>query len=285
MTGAPEVSSSLAQLVRARDRERFQTALFAPASRREALFALYAFNYEVAKTREMVREPMLGRMRLQWWREAIAAIYEGGPLRRHEAVEPLAAAIRAHGLTRAHFEALIEAREADLADAPPPTLAALAAYAEDSAGRLVLLALEILGVRDGDAAAAGREVGIAYAMAGLLRAVPFHARQRRLYLPADLVAEARLDVARGLFELKTSRELREVVAQVAAQARGHLAAARARRRAVAMPARPALLPAVLADRWLERLARVGHDPFDPRLAAPEQGQILRLALTAWRGRY
>ena len=69
--------------MRHHDRDRFQTALFAPAERREALFALYAFNYEIARVREAVREPMLGQIRLQWWREAIAAAYAGEPPRRH----------------------------------------------------------------------------------------------------------------------------------------------------------------------------------------------------------
>src|ERR671936_425398 len=75
--------SPVAALVRRHDRDRFQTALFAPAARREALFALYAFNYEIARVRERVREPILGRIRLEWWRETIAAAYEGGPVRRH----------------------------------------------------------------------------------------------------------------------------------------------------------------------------------------------------------
>jgi phytoene synthase len=43
--------------------------LFAPAPRRVLLFALYAFNAEVARIAETVREPMLGAIRLEWWRE------------------------------------------------------------------------------------------------------------------------------------------------------------------------------------------------------------------------
>ena len=65
--------SPLARLVRRHDRDRFLTALFAPAERREDLLALYAFNYEIAKTREVVSEPVLGQIRLQWWRETIDA--------------------------------------------------------------------------------------------------------------------------------------------------------------------------------------------------------------------
>src|ERR671922_1960026 len=85
--------SPVAALVRRHDRDRFQTVLFAPAARREALFALYAFNYEIARVRESVTEPMLGQIRLQWWRESIAAAFDGGPVRHHFVVEALAAAI------------------------------------------------------------------------------------------------------------------------------------------------------------------------------------------------
>src|ERR1700724_581966 len=106
--------SPVAALVRRHDRDRYQTVLFAPAARREALFALYAFNYEIARVRESVREPMLGQIRLQWWREAIAAVYAGAPPRRHAVVEPLSVAIRARDLSRKHFDRLIDSRERDL---------------------------------------------------------------------------------------------------------------------------------------------------------------------------
>src|SRR5690348_12565266 len=103
--------SGLANLVRRQDRERYLTALFAPAGRREALLALYAFNHEVAKTREVVREPTLGQIRLQWWRDALEEIHDGRSPRRHEVVEPLAQAIRAHALPKAGFERLLVGRE------------------------------------------------------------------------------------------------------------------------------------------------------------------------------
>src|SRR6476646_11243538 len=139
----PPGLSRLGELVRQHDRDRYQTALFAPVDRREALFALYAVNYEIARVRESVTEPMLGQIRLQWWRETIAAAFEGGPVRNHIVVEPLTAIIRELALSRAHFERLIDARETDLAEDPPASLAALEDYAEASSARLVYLALEI----------------------------------------------------------------------------------------------------------------------------------------------
>src|SRR5437868_8779988 len=143
----PEDASSLLGLVRRHDPDRYQTALFAPAERREALLALYAFNYEIARVRETVSEPMLGQIRLQWWREVLDAVYAGMPLRQHPVVLPLSAAIREFALSRGYFDRLIDSRERDLADAPPASLGALEAYAEESSTPLIRLALEVLGVR------------------------------------------------------------------------------------------------------------------------------------------
>jgi NADH dehydrogenase [ubiquinone] 1 alpha subcomplex assembly factor 6 len=272
---------TLARDLRRHDRDRYLTTLFAPAERRSALIALYAFNFEVAKTREIVREPLLGRIRLQWWRESIDAIYRGAPLRQHEVMAPLAAAIRRHDLTRYHFDRLIDAREADLAEEPPADLAALERYAEDSAARLVRLALEILDARDAESAEAGRHVGIAWSLVGLIRALPVHAGLRRLSLPADLVAETGLDMARFL-EAKPSPALSRIVERLATRAREQLVAARARRGAVARGALPALLAARLADFHLARFARAGYDPFAPALARPDTLAGWRLASAAWR---
>jgi NADH dehydrogenase [ubiquinone] 1 alpha subcomplex assembly factor 6 len=276
--------SAVARLVRQHDRDRFLTALFAPAERRQDLFALYAFNYEIARVREVVSETLLGRIRLQWWRDALDEIYGARAVRRHEVVEPLAAAIRGRGLSRAHFDRLIDAREQDLADERLPSLAALEAYAEATSSRLLFLALEVLGESGATALAAARAAGIAYALAGLLRAIPFHARAKRLYLPQDRVAAAGIAVDRELFELRSSLALRRVVAEVAALAQRHLDESGATRSVVARRALPALLPAVLARADLARLARSGFDPFDPRLARPDPLRSWRLTLAMLRRR-
>lgn len=275
--------SPAAALVRRHDRDRFQTALFAPVAQREALFALYAFNYEIARVRETVREPMLGRIRLQWWREAIDAACEGGTVRQHEIVVPLTAAIRERSLSRSHLDALIDARESDLDPDPPATLAALDAYAEGSSARLMLLAGEILGA-SGAAAAPLRDAGIAYGLAGLLRAMPYHAAAGRSYIPADLAAETALNPA-DYRSHRSSQPLRAAAAVLAERAERHLASARRQRAAIPRRAWAAVLPAVVASRFLRRLRRAGDDPFAPGLAAPDPMQSWCLLFASLRARF
>jgi phytoene synthase len=276
--------SSLADLLRRHDRDRYLCALFTPEERRAAAIALYAFNYEIAKTREVVSEPLLGRIRLQWWREAIAEAYGGATAREHEVMTPLASAIRQYRLSREHFDAMIDAREMDLDDAPPASMAALDDYCASTSGRLQRLVLEVLEAGGQDAAEAAREVGIAYTLVGLIRAISFHARARRSFIPADIAAEVGLDVA-TVFELKPSPALAAAVERLAGRASHYLASARSRRQRLPRNAFPALLPARAASGYLRDIKAARHDPFDPRLAASGSRTVFRLAWAAVTRRY
>ena len=68
--------------VRAADRDRFLAALFAPEPQRRGLLALLAFDHELSRTRNVTREPMLARIRLEWWREAVAEAAGAGQAAR-----------------------------------------------------------------------------------------------------------------------------------------------------------------------------------------------------------
>jgi phytoene synthase len=271
--------SVLIELLRRVDYDRYLCALFAPPERRPALFALLAFNHEIARVREAVSEPMLGQIRLQWWRESIEGIH-GGTVRRHEVVEPLAEAVGRHGLSRAHLDALIDARERDLDDAPIADLAALEAYAEATAAPLAALMVEALG---GETCEAARHAAVAYALVGLMRAVPFHAAQSRLYLPADRLAARSLSPTEALSG-RFSAPLGTVIGEVLDLAGQRLEAARGSKNGAPRSVRPALLPGKLAAMYRARLTALGNNPYDPRAAISPLRRQLALTgseLTGW----
>lgn len=275
--------SYCAELVRRHDHDRFLCALFAPAEEREALFALYAFNLEVARVRESVREPLLARMRLQWWRELIEGIYAGAAPREPVGAA-LAAAIARFDLACEPFARILAGREFDCDDHPPATLAELVDYAAATSSPLVGLSADILGARGDGVERAAHHLGIAWALTGLIRAVPFHARAKRLYLPAALNREAGLDVF-AMFERGPAPGLSNVVTAVADSARDHLVKARGERAGVPVAALPAFLPASLAEYHLKRIARAGDNPFDPRVQAAGPGRHIGLLLSRLRRRY
>lgn len=275
--------SYIAEQVRRDDHDRYLTALLAPAAVREDLLALYAFNAEVAKVRESVSETLIGRMKLQWWRDVIAAAYEGGGAPKgNPVVTALAGIIARHTLARDDFETLLDTRVRDMDDEAFHTALDLEAYAEGTSAPLTALALQILGARDAQSRGAGRHVAIAWALTGMLRAVLFHARANHVLLPEDLLARESL-TPHDVQERRNAARLARVVAEVAQTAEAHLAKARAHtgvpRRAV-----PALLPATLADRYLDGLRRRAYDVFDPRHAL-QRPAVGRLIWNAWRGRF
>jgi 15-cis-phytoene synthase len=248
-------------LVRAADKDRFLATLFAPAEHRGGLFALYAFNIEVSRVREVIREPLSGEIRLQWWSEVL-----GGEGRGEVAANPVAAALTAamarYALPRERLAALLEARRFDLYDESMATLAALDGYAEGTASNLIALAAQILnGGRDAGIGALAHHAGLAYAIAGLLKALPTHTARGQLYVPVELLERhgARTDAPGG----KATPELRAALAELRLIARQHLA--KARELVAAAP--PAVIPALLvlapAAAMLTRMERRDYDPFVP----------------------
>ncbi len=268
--------SYIADQVRRDDHDRYLCTLFAPAAVREDLFALYAFNAEVAKVRESVSEHLIGRMKLQWWRDLIAAIYEGRDVPKgNPVVEALADLIRRRELDRADFDTLLETRERDVGDEGFHDVADLESYADGTSARLTSLALQLLDVSDEATRVAGRHVGIAWALTGLMRAVLFHARANRVPLPQDLLADASL-TAHDVQERRNAARLGKVLEQVAHTARAHLDKARTYRGRVDRRALAALLPGTLADAYLSGLQRRNYDVFDPRhaLQRPAVGRLI-----------
>lgn len=267
--------------VRRHDHDRYLSALFLSADRRAPAMALYAFNLEIARTREIVSEPLLGQIRLQWWRETIEGIYAGTP-REHPVVEALSSTIGKHDLQRDGLERLIDAREADLDDTPPQDLDALAQYAEATSGELSALVMHCLSEPGGTAVTAARNVGTAWAIVGLARAVAFHAQTQRLYVPDELLSEYEVE-RRKLFDLKPSPGLNRAISAMIARADDLLADARGAAADIPRPARRGLLLASIADRHIAAIRKAGFDPFALPAALPSS--VLRLLWQSWLGRY
>ncbi|MDO8421106.1 MAG: phytoene/squalene synthase family protein [Parvibaculum sp.] len=268
--------------VRRMDHDRYLTALLAPSPARGKLIALYAFNAEIARVREMVSEPMLGQIRLQWWREALEGIAQG-EVRGHEAAVGLAEAFSAEDLDVAGLTALIDARERDLDDEPFADMTALNEYCSKTSSGLMRLAARALsphGVADDII----DNAGIGYALTGLLRALPVHASQGRLYLPLDLLGQHNVD-PHTIFAGEMSDGLRAIIGVVAAEARERLKAARAVSPNAPRNVLAALWPASLCDAYLDRITAPGFDPFRQAVEVPVFRRQLRLLGRKFAGRF
>ena len=247
-----------ANVVRTRDRDRYVADLFAPPALRKHLFALHAFDLETARVARIVSEPKLGEIRLQWWRDALAARDGGG--------NPVAAAaiatLEAFALPAAALDMLVEARIFDLYDDPMPTLDALEAYAGETASALLQLAAIILaGGRDPGSADAAGYGGVGLTLVALLQALAVDPGAGK-YVPEELLE--RHGVSRAdLAARRTSPEVLALTADLRSIAGRHLERAAAACASLPTATDPAFLPLALARARLDRLARNAARPFAP----------------------
>ena len=243
-----------ADIVHTADRDRYLADLFAPAAARPHLFALHAFNSEVARIRDSVSEPALGEIRLQWWHDALHGDPGGHPV-----ASALKQAIETFRLPLDAFDNLLEARKFDLYDDPMPSLNDLEGYAGETSSALMQLATIVLagGEDPGTTELAGHG-GVAYALAGLLGALPRHAERRQSYLPGDLVAAHGVDLD-DVFAGRTTPPLLALLSEMRSIVRRHLDIARKLIAGIDQALMPAFLPLALVEPRLRILEKPGFD--------------------------
>jgi 15-cis-phytoene synthase len=252
----PSAFDHCAALVREFDRDRYLASLFAPEERRGALYALYAFNAEIARVREVAREPMPGEIRLQWWREVLAG-ERSGEAKAHPVAATLMEALSRHELSPQPLVQLIDAHAFDLYDEPMASLGDLTRYGIQTEGTVFGYAGVILGVDAGDVGNRVMNAGAAFAIAGAMSRLARHAAHRQLYVPLELLRQHGVD-RETIFAGQGTEALNAALAILRARARWFLGLAEAQ--PVAPEILPALLPLALIGPTLKRLERAG-DPF------------------------
>lgn len=265
------------QLVRATDKDRFLATLFAPADRRDALFALYAFNCEIATVRERAREPMPGEIRLQWWRDVLHGERAG-----EAAANPVAAAlletIDRFALAVEPLLDLIEARAFDLYDDPMPAMAALEAYAHKTGSTLFAGAARIVvGNNHGALDAAAGHAGNAETLVGLLKSFARHASRHQLYVPLEAL-ERHGARSEDIYAGQATPALHRALAELRGEARRRFTAFESLLPQLPSAAMPAFLPVALVPGYLAAMEREGYDPFRTAIEIPQW----RRQWTLWR---
>lgn len=248
-------------LLREADRDRYLSVLYAPEEKRGALAALYAFNAEIARIRDLVHEPLPGEVRLQWWRDLI-----NDEARGSAEAHPLAAAlletISKYDLPRVAFDNYCEARIFDLYDDTMPSRNDLEGYCGETASALIQLGTLIL---DRNAAQAQTETighaGVAQAVTGLLRLLPIHRRRGQLYVPADMLQA--VGVSREAILANDDKSAHErVVSVMIALAREHLSIFDKAKKDLPKSLGPAFLPMALVPAYLNAIERLGSKAAD-----------------------
>jgi 15-cis-phytoene synthase len=251
-----------ADLVRSHDFVRYASALFAPAPKRRALLALYAFNVEVCRVHAQVSQPLPGEVRLQWWTDMLAGKDHGGVEGNPIAAE-LLLAVRGHRLPVQRLLRLIEEHQFDLYNDPMPTMAALEGYINDTASAIFSLAAMVMGPASSQVEHLARHAGLAQGIVQLMASLPLDASQRRLFVPLQVLAEHGCD-SEDVFAAGQTPNLRAALDDLLGEARSHLNTAHTLLASVPPEVRPAFLTLTQVSRDLAQLSRADNDPFVPR---------------------
>ena len=278
------------RLVFESDPDRFLLSMFAPHSCRESLFALFAFNHEIAKTREVVTESTMGLIRLQWWREAIAAIYDNidrssaktgnnsdsnnvnykyNYKYNNEIIKALARAIVKYNLPHSYFDKLIYAREFDLENRCPGNLEGLLKYADFTGSDLLRLANRITSKSNDKEDKQIEPIAINYALAGILRSIQHHARQGRCLLPADMLASRSIDLEK-LYNFEKQSGISGLLEEIA----------KAQKPVAKSDDNFLRATDILTKIYFKHLKAAKYDPYSPKYHIDPPFKVLRLTWSA-----
>lgn len=202
----------LAEL-RGKDYERFLICLFTPPAYRDDIAALFLFNAELAQIRDQVTEPLLGQIRLQWWREALDKL--GTPEQPPHALLDRLSRWQRRGISLAPLHTLLDARATDLLAEPFPSLVAYETYRQNTSAPLGTLLAALLGQPTNAPLFAAAMTS--YATIGLLRALPHWLQRRQMPLPPDIIAAHNINSG-ALAELKPQAGLAQWALTTAQQA-------------------------------------------------------------------
>jgi phytoene synthase len=282
-------SEAVANLVKLRDRDRYWSALFAPASKRHSLLALYAFNAELAHIAISVSEAMVGQIRLQWWRDAID-LAAPGTKTGNPIADALTAVILENDLPKARFIELVDARTPELLGDPPANIQALKAALQATEGTVFELAVSILS-QGGDASRdksepaqkAAAHAGLAYGLTQALRTVPFQLSRRKLLLPPSYFESRGVDLA-ALYRGEASTSFGAALADLRGAASRALNQFRALAPELDPMVWPAFLPLTLVKPYLKSMAAPAFEPLRSAVSLNPARKFWRIWRAARRQR-
>ena len=294
-------SSYCMDLVKRRDYEHYLTTLLLPDKIRSMGFALRALNVEISSIRDNVSEEAIGKMRIQFWKDSINDIYnkkhiddrqEHVKIPNHPVVIELHKNLLKHpNISLELLNRIISSREVFLSNHQPfQTMDDVSKYSDNTFSSINNILLECLidskngNELHGHAKHCANQLGKAEGIVTLLRALPYNASRKRVYLPLSLLVSHKISsesIIRGIDD----DELRHVIEVIAAVAEEHLENCRFRKKYLSLEEKRIMLTAVSVDSYLSRLAKVNCNVFDRLLQRKDSWLPFKLYVHKWKRSY
>lgn len=282
MADADEINAEVLALARAGEPDRYLAATLAPQDHRAALIAIAAFAADLRRIPTLVNEPMMGEIRLQWWRDAIEGFKGDAAASGHPVADALRDVVRRYDLPTEALSAMTEARAFDLYPDPMPDRGAFDGYIAKTEAVPFRLALMVLGCGGGNAAALGDMAGRTYGVTRLLADLPHRLQRGRHPLPLDLLAAHGVDADSLLAGIVTP-PIRAALGEIVSDVRSAYEPLRSRWRERPKEQRTALLPIATITSYLAGLEAKGRDPLRQPFELSPLTRIWRMARAHWIG--
>ncbi len=168
------------------DYAKYIACLYLPTPLRQAAFCLFLFDLEIAKINQLVSEPMIGEIRVQWWRDVVAG-------KNNPAGNPVAQAlmktVKRWGLPVLILDRYLNARIFDLYNDPMPDNQALETYlgeTRSSLFRLLTLCADLSNEDETTICNACGHAGVSIGIIELLQHLAMNHANQRNFFPADI---------------------------------------------------------------------------------------------------
>ncbi len=247
------------------DYDRYLTLIFADKALRDDLLSVILFNLEIARIKSRVTEPMIGLIRLEWWREGVEEAFDSARvMKQHDIVKKLRGLAGSYKLDKNDFHTIINARAKDLEQTPFNTITEFNEYVLNTSFPLNKIMLDMLGVTDANIIAATKEISKAWAICAIIRSAYKNYSAGRSVFPQDLAQKYNVVISQlGKDEfLKNSKELVKELTEMAAEqikvAEQILTSVSKQNKKVALPV---LLNIVSVKNHIKQIRRNKYDAF------------------------
>jgi phytoene synthase len=251
--------------------DRAIAALLSPKPERDALLALAAFSAELVRIAPQTRrEPQMGEIRLQWWREALEN--PAAPVTGHPVADAMKAGMLRHGWSTADVIGIIDSHAHDgIADAFADD-AELIATLTLGEGTLFRLAAATLGMTAGpDLERIAGDAGVTYGLARRLMALPELVAIGHVPIPQARIHAAGIELPKIL---AIEADVASLVGELSGLADGKLVAARQAVGRLPRKFRCAFLPLALVGPYLRKAGQAGRNALrDPADVAPFERMV------------
>ncbi|KAI0594830.1 squalene/phytoene synthase [Biscogniauxia sp. FL1348] len=237
----------VAQLSRQSDYDSYLIRNFIPSSRRDAYDAFRAFNLELVRLPELVSNPTIGHLRMQFWRDAVNNTFAAKPPKEpimillHNVLSQLVETSPHTSPASIKFWLLriINTRQKYMDNRPFTSLAALEEYAENTYSTLMYSTLAALSIHSMHMDHLASHIGKACGISAVLRGIPVLAspspsvkspagadvgggRNPVLLLPLDVMAETGVKEENVYRHGPEAEGFQDAVFKVATRAHDHL---------------------------------------------------------------